>query len=129
MKQIKFRQPVTRNGVFQCWHYWGYIDNNISSFTTPLSSNDGEIKESYQFTGLKDKNGKDIYEGDIISDDEENEIIGEIFFYNNGWTIKYLNSNYGGEIYDYINLTLEDDYFENDVEVFGNIYENPELLK
>ena len=62
-----------------------------------------------QFTGLQDKNGKDIYEGDVYMIDEC-KIIVEIpdFFYN---IESEMNS-------------LE----EKDIEIIGNIHENPELL-
>ena len=66
-----------------------------------------------QFTGLHDKNGKEIYEGDIIAFRNEK---GEI-------TLK-------GEIYwESRNAKFSDFSPKNQVEVIGNIYENPELLE
>ena len=65
-REIKFRQPITEKGKFIGWHCWGYIGNNLGFFTSPLSSNDGKIKSSYQFIGLLDKNGKEIYEADQV---------------------------------------------------------------
>lgn len=72
-----------------------------------------------QCTGLKDKNGKLIYEGDIC--EYEFEEIGKqkaIIEFNKKYAaflMKPLND------FQYANM--------NDCEVFGNIYENPELLK
>lgn len=76
--------------------------------------------ELMQFTGLKDKNGKDIYEGDIvdISDgDGWNIGRGMVIFKDAKFQIEYLD----GCGFDDIDGRVE--------EVIGNIYENPELLE
>jgi len=75
-----------------------------------------------QFTGLKDSQGVDIYEGDIISqawsDGESN--IGTVIYdeYEAMFKIDYPNG--GGSIMNHPTLTKE---------IVGNIHENPELLK
>jgi uncharacterized phage protein (TIGR01671 family) len=80
------------------------------------------------FTGLKDKNGKEIYEGDILDfgiwDNSERAERG-IVEYNSKLCAYIINyySIYGGEGYGMI-------YEESEpIEVIGNIYENSELLK
>lgn len=68
--------------------------------------------EVMQFTGLKDKNGKEIYEGDIVS------FLGET------WEVIYFETYAGfmlGNGNDLMNITTQE-------ELIGNIYENPELL-
>jgi uncharacterized phage protein (TIGR01671 family) len=76
-----------------------------------------------QYTGLTDKNGTKIFEGDILSahlDDgyPENETMLEVVWHNNGWYGK------NGKFFDDF-----DNGFEKYFEVIGNIYDNSELLK
>ena len=66
-----------------------------------------------QYFGLKDKNGKEIYDGDIL---------------------KYHNGRFSEPIefpkdYIWIKVRTEDSRVTSSVEVIGNIYENPELLR
>ena len=85
-----------------------------------------------QYTGLTDKNGTKIFEGDIISipfeEDrspyEENCVYyedGEVYFDNEhyGWFVKFFD----GET-----LSIWE-YTEVEIVVIGNIHDNPELLK
>lgn len=75
-----------------------------------------------QYTGLKDKNRKEIYEGDILLYDSGSKTS---VFYNNGAFVRsYGNSN----MYLLYDSFIEDGCLCN-YEVIGNIYENPELLE
>lgn len=72
-----------------------------------------------QFTGLNDKNGKETYEGDIVYIIPEDER-GIIRWDNE--TARYV------VVYDNI-ITDFDNWYGKDLEVIGNIYDNPELLE
>lgn len=103
-----------------------FIDSNNNYFIVN-DMNDGNINfckvfdESVgQFTGVKDKHGKEVYEGDIISFGEDYRI-EEISFkdgcfgYENKGSIEYFTPL----------IENEPIYYE----IIGNIYENPELLE
>lgn len=80
-----------------------------------------------QFTGLKDKNDKEIYEGDIVkfSDCDDDVYITPVVWDKNYACFGVSFSGGYPISFDY----LEEFYTElKDIEVVGDIYENPELL-
>lgn len=87
-----------------------------------------------QCTGLKDKNGKLIFEGDIVNQIYEDETIYkcEVVYNNCSFQLKHIedkNVNYiNTPMYCYA-INYLGHYTEKKLEVIGNIYENPELLE
>ncbi len=82
--------------------------------------------ELMQFTGMTDKNVKEIYEGDIVKigshyegDHLIREYVGEVCFMDCGFVL-FKDKKYKEE--------LDNNCFNERVVVIGNIYENPELL-
>lgn len=72
-----------------------------------------------QYTGLKDKNGVEIYEGDIVERIKD-KLFGVIYYSYDGYFIKVDNS---------IDARLHDwKCYCDSIEIIGNIYKNPELL-
>ena len=110
MREIKFRAWDKRleEMVDLGTHIQDYIE------FPPFSPNRLEFDLIFmQYTGLKDKNGVEIYEGDWLIDGNDSSNGGSEVFYRYGqWQPFSYVGSYSGE----------------DYEVIGNIYENKELL-
>lgn len=132
MRTIKFRAKDF-DGV---WHYGSLVYSNILDAKIYSQTVKGSLKITDwlfvtpdtigQFTGLYDKNGKEIYEGDIIL--YRGSIQHEVVFRHGAFG--YLL--YGGEFISCAgntNFTFNPLNRSKEHEVIGNIYDNPELKK
>ena len=131
IREVIFRGKRTDNGKWECGDLLSpnefnaiphivYIDNlneygDIGEISTPV------IPETVgQFTGLTDKNGKRIFEGDIVTGYFNHEkIVGYVFYGGNAQFFIQRDGIYG------IGL----DNSDCQLEVIGNIHDNPELLE
>ncbi len=119
MREVKFRG---KTGIGS----WVYGDLTFSRYGNPyigsLSKIWSGVKRNTvgQYTGMHDSNGEDIYEGDIVrtSDNDDELAVVEWDDEDLRFTVTHGNVVNG----------LGEEYYPREVEVVGNIYENPELI-
>lgn len=134
MREIKFRiwhkeskTMIYLDGIWVCGEYSSLCFDSTEDKYDGIGRLPDYPKdkiENYklmQYTGLKDENGKEIYEGDILSpNDEEDNSMG---------VVKYDNTK-GSYYIDFENGSCVSNFdYAKFLEVVGNIYENPELLE
>ena len=138
MREIKFRGRRIDNGAWVYGHYfvspltdensgtnmdkgWFFLSDCIKRHCVESNGVSFVVDPDSvgQFTGLHDKNGKEIYEGDIVSCDS-------VFIVK--WDEKHAmyKCYFVGLDEHYCNLS--DDYIRDYFSVIGNIHENPDLL-
>lgn len=130
MREIKFRGIKISQGTMVYGYFSGFVnDGKLALIGNPKDNGDTGWwvnKETVgQFTGLLDKNGKEIYEGDILKYHLEDSVgsydgTAAVFYYEDGFCIETGESGYCPYLCEVLT---------GDAEVIGNIYENPELLE
>lgn len=118
MGHVKMIQwlPSDRGCIFADW-------SDGSSSPVLLGLEEGDEAVLMQSTGLKDKNGKEIFEGDITrfcyAAGDKWQDIGVVRWYQNGCRLSNSEEGDHSSLYEHC---------QDDLEVIGNIYLNPELL-
>lgn len=116
MREIKFRAWDKENKKLISWRdICSYY--NLLSMLDPVAR-DYDRYEVMQYTGLHDKNGKEIYEGDILQWQEANKD-------HSGYWVVYDHTDFKLWNGKYHKTIIDPTWYE----VIGNIYENPELLE
>lgn len=114
MRDIKFR---VWNKAQECW----LNNTGVEGMGAMFRLLSGPVEIIMQFTGLLDKNGKEIWEGDILQKGTKSPRIKfEVISHRDGWFGK---NNRSGE---YKRLSA---IYPLECDIIGNIYENKELLK
>lgn len=123
MHEIKFRFWDEDNLEMLSWEDIQRLDaDGIYPFLNMVRDFRGNVM---QFTGLTDVYGREIYEGDIVRGDRWDHVIGQFFteIFVVGWGMGCWVYKGNSEFQVGLLANLKD------VEVLGNIFENPDLLK
>lgn len=140
MRDIKFRGYAVEKMVNTQWRTDGYgvliIEYTDGTKSTHLETQNGcyEVKKESvgQFIGHKDKNGVEIYEGDIIETCNHNLVV--VVWHDNGFKYKYkFKRSYKGEgswiETQFLEIGRETEDRRWGDKVVGNIFENPEMVE
>jgi uncharacterized phage protein (TIGR01671 family) len=119
MREILFRGKAVGSLKWVEGFYFREAGNFIKELPSAVSTETHMVYEDTlgQYTGLTDKNGKKIFEGDIVNIEYDTIVKNAV--------IEYRGASFYGSTH--ADLWELDNYY--DIEVVGNIHDNPELLK
>ena len=127
MREILFRGKRIDNGE---WVYGNLVRGCDEKYAYIVEFGNKELCRNYinvkpdtvgQYTGLDDKCGNKIFEGDILNTTNSNCAIWYVDYKNTAFCCNQGNVNYSCVLDEFVQFSV--------VEVIGNIHDNPELLK
>ena len=132
--EMVYDVTVGKFGVFYVNPTNNGLDPNDSASITPFTTKYHDDTPVMQYTGLKDKNGKEIYEGDILNG--RNQVLKIVYWcpkrsaFCESEQFKPVPAKHSfAKLYDKFRSVFNKDGQLVNHEVIGNIYSNPELLK
>ncbi len=137
MREILFKAKRINNGEWvQGWYMETFTGSALivtlyDHILGMIEKYEVDPKTLSQYTGLKDKNGNMIFEGDIVKYNWDNAWCKNNEFHTEIRLVEYSQYGFNPFIEDY---TCDDDYYSNridfdSIEVIGNKFNNPELLE
>lgn len=132
MREILFRGKRKDNGELVYGNYAITDNNEKQHFIFQNKAFEFEVVPETvgQYTGITDDNGKKIFEGDILgvtNDDPDYDYITKVYL-----DCDTLCVDVQGQDYDYTSIGFAIEIWDDEcdqVEIIGNIYDNPELLE
>lgn len=133
MREYKFRGKRLDNGE---WVYGWYLQTSAGEHRI-ANIDEKNFPQLYpvdpatvgQYTGLKDENGVEIYEGDILGIDIHSWLKTDDVLASANEVVEYRDCKYGVLWGFHRDFTSLDSFACTTFKIIGNIYENPELLK
>jgi len=130
---IKYRQAIFEKGKIIKWHYWGFIEEHGNlTFVAPetnRSSIEEAYKNSYQCVGLRDKDGREIYNRDRVAKFDFEDPYFQSTVISQDGAFGYIAAGGSNFIPFALNYHFEwVDGQSQKIKIVGDIINNPELV-